>query len=304
MNILVIYFSQTGQIRDIVQSITSGMRNVNIDWHAIQLKEPFPYPWNAKRFFDAMPESHLLIPQEIEPMQFDASKNYDLVILGYQPWFLAPSIPTTSFLKSEYANVLKNKSVVTVIGSRNMWIRAQEKTKKMIQDVGGKLVGNIVFEDKHGNMASTISIIKWLFKGNKKPTMWSPAAGVSDEDIQNASRFGSIIQNAAVQQQLPNLQHQLLAADAVMLKPNLIILEKNGVASFPKFAHKIIAKGKPGAPARRPIVAVFKYLLIVSIFVLSPITGGIAKIKTAIKKKELDEAANYFKGVSYLPNKI
>ena len=42
---------------------------------------------------------------------FDESVDYDLVVLGYQTWYLSPSLPTTGFLKSRYAKVLKGKTI-------------------------------------------------------------------------------------------------------------------------------------------------------------------------------------------------
>jgi hypothetical protein len=43
------------------------------------------------------------------------NKKFDLIIFGYQVWYLTPSIPIISFLKSGFAeNILKDTPVVTV----------------------------------------------------------------------------------------------------------------------------------------------------------------------------------------------
>ena len=39
---------------------------------------------------------------------------------------------------------LKDKPIITLIGCRNMWIMAQEKMKKLIHNIGGKLIDNVV----------------------------------------------------------------------------------------------------------------------------------------------------------------
>jgi len=304
MKILVLYFTQTGQILDILKQITSVFESHQVDFVPFNTQRVFPYPWSSATFFDAMPESHLKIAEPIQTLPDIDMDAYDLVILGYQPWFLAPSIPTTSFLKSEWAKRLSGKKVITVIGSRNMWLNAQEAIKEMLHNIGAQLVGNIVLEDKHGNMTSTLTIIRWLFKGQKQGSGLLPAAGVSEEDIAQTAQFGKLIQTTLATQNWHQLQAELIAAKAVTLKTNLIILERRGVANFPKFAHKIVAKGAPGDVARKPLTNVFKNLLIVSIFILSPITNAIGKLQSWMQKKKLQEEAEYFKSVAYTPNKM
>lgn len=305
MNILVIYFSQSGQLRDILNNVVKDMQaEATIDFAEIKPVQPFPFPWTAHTFFDAMPECVLQIPSDLQPMPELKSKDYDLVIFGYQPWFLSPSNPANSFLKSEWAGALKGKPVLTVIGSRNMWLNAQEKVKEDLARLEARHVGNIVLEDKHANMVSTLTIIRWLFKGKKEASGSLPAAGVSDTDIKNAQRFGMPVLQHLKQNKIESLQQDLLQLGAIHLRPGLIVLEKRGVSQFPKWARRARAKGGPGAEARKPVIKAFQRLLMVAIFVLSPITSLIAKIQTAIKKKSLLQEVEYFKGVNYLPGKL
>ncbi len=160
-----------------------------IDFAEIKLVKPFPFPWSSATFFDAMPECVLQIPSDIHPMPELKAKDYDLIIFGYQPWFLSPSNPANSFLKSEWARVLKGKPVLTVIGCRNMWLNAQEKVKAELQQLGANHVGNIVLEDSHGNLVSLLTIIRWMFKGQKEASGKLPAAGVAERDIKGAQKI-------------------------------------------------------------------------------------------------------------------
>jgi len=303
--ILVLYFTQSGQLKDILMHLTKDIQEqCVIDFHEIKPQIPFPFPWTAATFFDAMPESVFRIPIPIEDMPLLKEQDYDLVILGYQPWFLSPSQPTTGFLKSKWAAVLENKPIITVLGTRNMWLNAQECVKEELNRLNAKLVGNIVLEDKHGNLTSTLTIIRWLFKGQKEASSRLPAAGVSDEDISNVSRFGKPILKYLINTDLEDLQAELLKQNAITLHPNLITLEKRGVSQFPKFAKRAIAKGGPGSEARKPIIKTFQNLLIVAIFVLSPITSLTAKIKTALNKKALLKEVNYFKNTTFKSGKF
>src|SRR5690606_17573957 len=131
--VLVIYYSQTGQLLDILKNIASNLEgeNVRVTYHEIVPKRDFNFPWTQESFYDAFPESFLQIPMELEcPESVVLGKRYDLVILGYQVWYLSPSIPINSFLKSvEAKELLKDTPVITVVACRNMWIKAQEKIK-------------------------------------------------------------------------------------------------------------------------------------------------------------------------------
>jgi hypothetical protein len=100
------------------------------------------------------------------------------------------------------------------------------------------------------------------------------------------------------------LQEALLKQGAIALHPNLIVLEKRGVSQFPKWAKRARDKGGPGDPARRPVIKLFQRILMLAIFVLSPITSLIAQIQTALTKKALLREVLYFKSVRYEAGKL
>src|SRR4051812_43773134 len=99
--ILVLYFTQTGQLRQILDSVTADITGkADIDYAVIEPVKPFPFPWTALNFFDAMPETVEHLPTPVKPLSAATlNKEYDLIIFGYQPWFLNPSQPTTAFLQ-------------------------------------------------------------------------------------------------------------------------------------------------------------------------------------------------------------
>lgn len=290
----------------ILRSICSRVSDkAHFDLCKIELEQPYPFPWkDHDTFFDAMPESVLGITQNIKPPHIDPDKDYDLVILGYQPWFLSPSIPFNSFLHSEWAKVLQDKPVVTVIGCRNMWLRAQEIVKKRLIDLGADLAGNIVFDDKHPNLASTRSIVRWMIHGQKQASEEDPEAGVSSRDIDAAARFGPIILEALEKDELPSLQQRLLPEGAIPLRPDLIVMESRGAKQFPGWAKKTLALGPAGDPARAGKLKQFKVALFIAIFILSPISGGLAKLKVVLQRKRTAADMAYFQQVQYEEGRI
>jgi hypothetical protein len=297
--ILVLYYSQSGQLRNILDKMLAPVSDqAEITFVSYKPVNDFPFPWTSDQFFDAMPECVKEIPVPLQPFTIP-DLPYDLVILGYQPWFLSPSIPTTSFLKSEYAEVLKGKPVITVVGSRNMWLNAQEKVKAGLHQIGANHVGNIVLADTNHNLISLFTIIRWTFTGRKEASGMLPEAGVQTKDIDASARFGPIILSSLQSSELHDLQARLLQAGAVELKPTLIILEKRGITNFRKFATYIRQKGEWGNPERRPRVMLFKRLLLTGIFVLSPISGFTARLISIFRKKSFRDQINYFKGIHY-----
>ena len=195
--ILLISYSQTGQLSDVVRSTMGPLEadeEITIVHKIIKPVKKYPFPWNFVEFMNTFPESALLIPCDIEPIEEDDGQ-YDLIILAYQVWFLSPSIPVTSFLKSDYAKrTFKDKPVITLIGCRNMWIMAQEKVKTILKDLGATLIDNIVLIDQGNSLATFVTTPRWMMTG-KKNAFWGifPQAGIATEEIKNAKRFGRAI---------------------------------------------------------------------------------------------------------------
>ncbi len=179
--VLVVYYSQTGQLREIVNSVIAPLKassEVTLTFEEIRPKTPFPYPWTSDEFFQAMPESVRGIACELQPLSLNGQENFDLIIVAWQPWYLSPSIPIHAFFQHETAKkLLSGKPVITIIGSRNMWIMAHERIREYLKSMQAKLVGNIVLYDKAPNLLSVISIIRWLFTGKKGKVFKNNTAG-------------------------------------------------------------------------------------------------------------------------------
>lgn len=328
--ILVVYYTQSGQLRDIIDNILADVRqHLDITYAPIEPAEAWPFPWKTSAFFDAMPECVAEMPAPIKPLPCSiVAAHYDLVILGWQPWFLHPSQPVTAFLQSRDAAVLAGKPVVTVAGCRNMWLNAGEKIKEGLLHAGAYQIGNIVLTDTNPNLVSLLTIIRWAFSGQKEASRWLPAAGVQEQDITAAKCFGMPILKAAeaiaedriedeqnemltgtryipvAKPAVKSLHQNLLALGAVRLNTGLIVLEQRGVKNFRFWAKYIRDKGGPGAAERQGRVMLFKRLLITAVFVLSPISSFTAFIQRRLQYNRLRRDVAYFKGLTYEPGRI
>ncbi|HET8803046.1 MAG TPA: dialkylresorcinol condensing enzyme DarA, partial [Aequorivita sp.] len=244
---------------------------INITFCEIIPKKKFPFPWKQEEFYGAFPQTFLQIPTPLESIPAEIlQKKYDLVILGYTTWYLTPSVPINSFLKSEEAKtLLANTPIVTVSASRNMWIMAQEKVKKLLVANNAKLVGNIALVDKNLNHISVITIVHWLMGGKKTKMLGIfPKPGVSDNDIEAASRFGTPIKTALLQNEYSKLQQNLLDVGAVKVNPSLIATDIRGNVVFTKWANHLIKKE---GEERKKWLVYFKYYLLFAIWLIAPI---------------------------------
>ncbi|OEK09745.1 dialkylresorcinol condensing enzyme DarA [Flavivirga aquatica] len=276
-NILVVHYSQSGQLTEIVNNIAmplNNSKNINIVHHQIEMETPFAFPWKKKDFLNAFPESFLQIPSKIKPIpEAILNQKFDLVILGYSVWYLSPSIPTSSFLRTQEAKqLLANTPVITVIGCRNMWIMAQEKVKGLLKACHSKLVGNIALVDRHINHISVITIVQWMFTGEKKKYLGIfPKPGVSQKDIDESSRFGNTILNHINNNNLEDLQKNLVKEKAVIVKPFLVLADKRANILFNKWAKLIYSKGSVNTDKRTIWIKMFNYYLLFAIWVIAPI---------------------------------
>ena len=266
--VLVVYYTQSGQLKEIIDSVLSPLTEVTIDFLPIDTAEPFPFPWTDEAFFGAFPESYLQIPQPLKPFQL-AHTDYDLVILGYQVWYLSPSIPFNSFLQSEAGKqLLQGKPVITISGTRNMWVMAHQKVKKLLTDCGAHLVGNIALTDRHHNHISVITIVQWLFSGDKNKRYLGvfPKAGVADKDIQGASVYGTLIAPHLQTGDYTGLQQEIVSHGGVHYKRFILSAEKKGNRLFGIWAKMIY-----GSKKRKFLLKCFRIYLYIAIWVLMPI---------------------------------
>ena len=232
-HILVISYSQTGQLNELTQHFLKPLKqqeNIVIEECQIKPIQPYSFPWKFIPFFNQFPESVHLKPAPIETPLLQREK-YDLVVIAYSVWFLSPSQPITAFLQSEQAKILKNTPVITLIGCRNMWLMAQEKMKKMLTALDANLIGNVVKTDQSNAWASFITTPAWMFSGKKRYFSWLPSAGISDADMQDMQRFGCRLVEV-LNENRPLDKSLFQNMGAVKIDEKLMMSEKVGHRSF------------------------------------------------------------------------
>lgn len=267
--VLVIYFSQSGQLADMISNLTQPMiaAGNTVETVRVYPTKDYPFPWSGKSFFAVMPDCVIGVPTELQPFKLNSS-SYDLVIVGYQAWFLSPSIPSNSFLNHPSVKaILKNTAVVTVTGARNMWISAMERIKNILKQSEAKLVGSIALVDRHANLVSFVTILYWMFTGKRDRYLnIFPKPGVSDADVENCKSFGGVISKHLTTGNYEGMQDELIAMNAIEVKYNLMFIESKARKIFKLWANFIIKRKK-----RTGWLVAFKYYLIIALFIAAPI---------------------------------
>src|SRR5207245_10310084 len=96
--VLLVHFSQTGQLARVARRLTSPLAaagDVELVEEVLRPRRPYPFPWPAWRFLDAMPETVLLEPPALEPLTARADDRFDPVVRASRAAHLARPVPVT-----------------------------------------------------------------------------------------------------------------------------------------------------------------------------------------------------------------
>jgi len=296
--VLLVHFSQTGQLTRLARRLSSplaGAGDVELVEEVLRPRRPYPFPWPAWRFLDVMPETVLLEPPVLEPLAVGADEHFDLVVLAYQVWYLAPSGPMTAFLKSETGKrLLRGRPVVTVIACRNMWLLAQESVKRLVQEAGGRLLDNVVFTDQGGTLATFVTTPRWLLTGRRNSFWGLPAAGVAEEETANAARFGLALLDALRAGRECKDAPMLAGLGAARVDPKLIFSERAARRAFSAWSRLIRLGGAPGSIARVPMLALFSVYLVAMILTVVPTSLLVQRITRPLFAARLRSLQAYY----------
>jgi len=289
--ILVLYYSQTGQLTRGLESLLAplvGRPNFEVVRQNLEPVVPFPFPWPFFRFLDTFPECVYMDPVPLKPSSIPSDARFDLVILAYQVWFLSPSLPVISFLKSNDARLLRDTPVVTFVACRNMWLSAHEKIVKKLRDIGARHIDNVVLIDQGPPWATFVTTPRWMFTG-KKAGFWGifPPAGVSDADLAGAVRFGRALAEA-----LPQVKSDsgplLSGLGAVKVNPGYIAGERIAHRSFMMWGRLLRAIGPVGHPVRQGVLVLYAAFLITMIVTVLPVSMVVRALLRPLLRRRLD----------------
>jgi hypothetical protein len=298
--VLVVHYSQTGQLRDIVTSFVGPLEQApDVEVTSIALKplRPYPFPWPFWQFFNTFPECVYEDPDPIEPLLLAADAEFDLIVIAYTVWFVSPNLPTLAFLKSvEAKRLLKGKRVITLIGCRNMWLMAQERMKEHIASLGGRLIDNVALVDRAHMAATFISTPMWMLTGKRGPFLRGkvPRAGVPIDEVARAARFGEAIARQLRERRSDDYTPMLKGLSAVSINEGLIASETIVRRSFRVWGGLLRALGNRRSITRRIVLGLYVLFLVTLILTVVPISAVLKWLLAPLTRARTKRQRAYF----------
>jgi len=278
-HVLLVQFSQTGTTQRLATSFCAPLAaHPDIELTRITLAphEPYPFPWPFFAFFDTFPETVQLCPPALQPLHINHKVQYDLIILSYPVWFLSPAPPMAAFLQSAAGrNLVADTPTITLIGCRNMWLRAHETVSALLRAAGARHCDNVVVTDPGPSLATFITTPRWMFTGRQGTFLGLPPAGISEPQIISAARFGRAIVHAFEHDRVDGRQPLLTGLRAVTVNDALLGNERIGHRSFRLWSRLLRKTGRPGTLPRRAMLGIYFVFLVTMIITIVPVSLAI-----------------------------
>jgi len=268
--VLVISYSQAGQTQRALGDFLRGFeKNIAVDRVDIEPREAFPFPWKMSAFFRVFPRAVRGLAPEIAPLSVRWD-DYDLVILGWQVWFLSPSLPIQGFLQSPYATGLKGKKVVSLVTCRNLWHSASRTVGAALRALGSDPVGQITVAETSPIWASFVTTPRWMLTGKKGAFAFFPEAGIAREEFAPLEGRGERLGQSWVSSQGHSLDAREFGAN--LNKLSLTLMDAIGFQFFRAWSW-LILKLAPRAGVRQDLLLVlFRVNLVLLILSVAPCT--------------------------------
>jgi hypothetical protein len=228
----------------------------------------------------------------MQPVTFDESRVYDLIILVYQVWFLAPSLPVQGFLASPAAAVLRGRPVITVSVSRNMWQSASQTMKHLLRAVGALQIDHVSITHQGPPWATFITTPRALLFGKTEP-FWGifPAAGLGTAEIERVQKIAAILCDRWAKH-APGTTHSLLQdADAVHINYRYMVPEAVGWYVFTAWAYLLKALGRTGRWLRTLGICCFMVFLVCAVSIGIPLIALITLLLTPFLRQRMKDYA-------------
>lgn len=272
--VLIVYYSQSGDVEQVLKALATPLRRPQFElvWEKLRPTIEYPWPWRSpRRFFDVMPETVMGLPPKIVSPTFDAEERFDLVILGYSVWYLSPSLPIQSFLRSSHASVLRDTRVITVSVSRKMWLQASESVKRTLADLGATHIDNVAVTHQGPPWATLVTTTRALLSG-KRDRLFGifPLPGVAETELSRVERLG-----AAIAERFDDIAPPaslLRGLGAVDVNERYVIPELLGRYCFQGWAWVLHRLGRHSRPLRWVGIWLFMFFLVGLILAALPLT--------------------------------
>ncbi len=177
--VLFVYFTYTEQSLKVAEAMADVLRERGCDvrlarieltdsrWSERFTRFPFRHPYGD--ILGMMPAQVRGATGEISIPDEAKDGDYDLVVIGSPTWWIKTSVPVRSWLKSDGAGRILNKTrFAAYVVCRRYWGFNLRGVKKLGSERGGEYVDGIHFSFAGGQVRSLLSLISYFGAGENR----------------------------------------------------------------------------------------------------------------------------------------
>jgi hypothetical protein len=153
---------------------------------------------------------------------------------------------------------------------------------------------NVAFIDGGGTLATFITTPRWLLTGRRDAFWGLPAAGVAEQEIAKADRFGAALLAALRAGREHEGAPMLAGMGAARVDSRLIFSERAAQRAFSVWSRLIRLGGAPGSITRVPMLALFSVYLVAMILAVVPTSLLVQRITRPLFAKRLRSLQAYY----------
>jgi hypothetical protein len=210
--VLFVYFTYTQQSLKVAEAMADVLRERDCDvrlarieltdsrWSERFTRFPFRHPYGD--IFGMMPAQvrgatgGISIPEEAK------DGDYDLVVIGSPTWWIKTSVPIRSYLKSDAAGRILNKTrFAAFVVCRRYWGFNLRGVKNLGSERGGEYVDGIHFSFAGGQVRSLMSLISYFGKGENRERYLGvriPPTNLQPDYLEQAQAFATRLADGLV----------------------------------------------------------------------------------------------------------
>jgi len=166
-------------------------------------------------------------------------------------------------------------------------VLAQEKIKKMLQDVEARHLDHVALTDQGGEIVSLVTLPTYMLTGNKNYFSFLPPAGIKKGEIEACNRFGTRLNEALKQDKEKGNEAMLQGLGACVVNAKLIATEKIANRSFHIWSMLIKKSGQKYSMGRKVVITIYVAFLLILIFTVIPLNIIARKILNLFQKKKI-----------------
>jgi hypothetical protein len=196
---LLLSYSLTGNGRLAMERVGRGLiaGGYQVDERQVQAQEElFRFPLRSLgAFVRIMVRAILRVPAPARPLELSPDRDYDLVVVECQTWFVGMGGPMEGVFQDPTNRVLfEGRDVAVVNVCRGLWRRSQAMVVRWAEACGGRVVGARACENPGREPMRTWSLFLFLGFGEPgRPRLLRPLLTpqfLSDDSLASLEAFG------------------------------------------------------------------------------------------------------------------